>query len=173
MKRFVSSGAGLVLISASVRATGMVPDAPDTKETSDMSIRNTLQSMARSRTFRLLAGTAMALPLACALGSSPGQAEDRNPDFQLDNSLHRRIGAVYVRCRDCFWSDNLLYNSVVEPGQSFAIHIDSRHCHYDVQMRIGYDYERDFTWQDVNLCRVARMQVWYDRSQGMVTATYY
>jgi hypothetical protein len=106
-----------------------------------------------------------AAPLALAAGH-PAQAQGRQ-DFSLVNRTGYQINEIYVGPSSSpNWGRDLLGRNVLPNGRSFDVRFPGGHpeCLWDI--KVVYDDGDQSQFMRVDLCRVSRVSLFWDRQRG-------
>lgn len=109
----------------------------------------------------ILAGAALA-----ALGPARAEAQGRQ-DFSLINRTGYQINEIYVGPSSSpNWGRDLLGRNVLPNGRSFDVRFPGNHpeCLWDI--KVVYDDGDQSEFMRVNLCRVSRVSLFWDRQRG-------
>ena len=116
---------------------------------------------------RMMLLAMLALAALPAVGSAQGQQ-----DFALVNRTGYQIDEVYVSSSsDSNWGRDLLGQNVLQDGQAFNVRFarGMQDCMWDI--RVVYNDGDSSEFRNVNLCRVSRVNLFWDRRGGQTRAT--
>ncbi len=115
---------------------------------------------------RLLAMTAFALTLGTA-----GLVQAAQQDFTLVNRTGYTVSEVYVSGANArSWQEDVLGDDTLDNGQHVNIHFErgARGCIYD--LKVVYSDGDTAQWGRIDLCKVRRISIYYDRKAGTTRA---
>ncbi|MCZ8315447.1 hypothetical protein [Phreatobacter sp.] len=115
----------------------------------------------------LLLAAFAALFLSVA-GEANAQARQ---DFAIVNQTGYTIDEVYVSPTSANnWGDDLMGDNSLENGMTLNVSfpVDTTACRYDI--KVVYDDETPVEFRNVNLCRIARVTLFYNRGSGETRA---
>ena len=113
---------------------------------------------------------------ALALGfafAGPAQAEGRQ-DFDLVNKTGYEISEVYVSpSKSDDWEEDVLGTGTLPDGNHIHIkfHRATQTCDWDLKVVYTVD-ETTAEWEKINLCKVEKITIHYDRKSGVTRATF-
>lgn len=115
--------------------------------------------------FSTLAASAVCLAL------SMGSAVAGDQDFTLVNKTGYEINKVFGResgTRD--WGSDILGRDTLDDGESVLIKFDhdENACKWD--MRVVYSDNDTSTWTGLNLCKISKVTLFWDRRNQRTTA---
>ena len=102
------------------------------------------------------------------------QAQDARQDFKLVNQTGFTISELYVSpSKTDNWEEDVLGDDELENGKSTTIRFNksTRACTYDLKV-VYSDDEDDAIWNNIDLCRIATITLFYDRSTKKTRATF-
>jgi hypothetical protein len=102
------------------------------------------------------------------------QAQDARQDFKLVNQTGFTISELYVSpSKTDNWEEDVLGDDELENGKSTTIRFNknTRTCAYDLKI-VYSDDEDDAIWNNIDLCRVSTVTLYYDRSTKKTRATF-
>lgn len=106
-----------------------------------------------------------ALPLVVAL--APAAEAQGRQDFALVNSTGYQINEIYIGPSSSpNWGRDLLGRNVLQNGQVFNVRFpqQSPECAWDI--KVVYDDGDQSQLMQVNLCRVSRITMFWDRQRN-------
>lgn len=92
-------------------------------------------------------------------------------DFQLTNATGYTIDAVFVSPSDQeSWESDVMGRDVLDDGQAVNITFDrnTSECKFDLQ--VIYTDKEVAIWQDIDLCTVSSVTLYWDRKTGVSRA---
>ncbi len=118
----------------------------------------------------------MRLPLLVAFGASllafAPLAFAADQDFTVVNRTGYQIDDIWVSpASSSHWGRELMgRGNVLDAGDSFDVSFgrETSHCHFD--MKVKYHDDDEATWQDLNLCEISKITLFYDRKAGTTRA---
>jgi hypothetical protein len=106
--------------------------------------------------------------LAVALYSGKADAQ-QNPNFTLVNATGYTIDQVFAsRPRNNSWGDDILGQGQLEDGQYVEITFNTNACRWD--LKVVYDDNDTSVWENVNLCQISKLTLFWDRKAGQTRA---
>jgi hypothetical protein len=118
---------------------------------------------------RALLFAAFAALTLMSAGNARAQSQQ---DFQLVNRTGYTIDEVYVSAASQnSWGDDLMGENSLEDGQVLNVRFPggANECSFDI--KVVYDDEETAEFRGVNLCQVARVTIFYNRSAGTTRFT--
>jgi len=116
--------------------------------------------------FFLLAGCAV-VALLCAM---PAEAGDQ--DFTLVNKTGYDIAQVYASpVKSDTWGEDIMGSDILADGASVKITFahEASACHWD--LKVVYTDKETAVWRSVNLCKVSKITVHWNKDSGETTAS--
>jgi hypothetical protein len=111
---------------------------------------------------------------ACAvvalLCTMPAKAGDQ--DFTLVNKTGYDIAQVYASpVKSDTWGGDIMGSDILANGASVSITFahEASACHWD--LKVVYTDKETAVWQSVNLCKVSKITVHWDKDSGETTET--
>ncbi|HEY9569216.1 MAG TPA: argininosuccinate lyase, partial [Thalassobaculum sp.] len=95
-------------------------------------------------------------------------------DFTLINKTGYALSELYVSPNDEEdWQEDVLGKDILDDGQSVDIAFDrsSKACHWDL-MVVYEDDGSSAVWRKIDLCKVARITIKYNRNTDTSSATF-
>jgi hypothetical protein len=102
-----------------------------------------------------------------ALGAAPAAQAQGRQDFALVNRTGYQINEVYVGPSSSpNWGRDLLGRNVLPNGNVFSVRFPQNHpeCQWDI--KVVYDDGDESQFMRVNLCRVSRVNLYWDRQRN-------
>ncbi len=91
-------------------------------------------------------------------------------DFSINNNTPNQIDNVFVRPSDsgAQWSDDLLgQNDVVSSGDTEQFRITNAYgCEHDIEFYFHGDNNTPHEFDNINLCTIGTMKVWYNTEES-------
>lgn len=118
----------------------------------------------KSSIVRLAMATAAVLFL-----QAPAFAGDQ--DFDVLNKTGYPIKHLYVsEANNNSWDEDVLGRDVLEDGDSFELKFakGERTCKWD--MKVVYDDGEAAVWQGLNLCKISKLTLRWNKNTGVTTA---
>ena len=120
---------------------------------------------------RLLIAAALALPLF-----SPQARADNAQDFTLINTTGFALSEVYISpSKEDHWGDDLLENDdeSMDDGETRTIHFTGFKgvCHFDLKVVYEED-DSDAVWNDVDLCKVSKISLFWNKKTNVTSAVF-
>ncbi len=115
---------------------------------------------------RLFAAAAFALTIGTA-----GLAQAAKQDFTLVNRTGYTVAHVFVSAADSnSWEEDVLGEDTLENGDHVNITFETgeRGCLYD--LKVVYDDGDSSAWGKINLCKIGRIAIYWDRKAGNTRA---
>lgn len=117
---------------------------------------------------RALVLAAFAALFLTVAGEAHAQARQ---DFAIVNQTGYTIDEVYVSASSTTnWGEDLMGDDTFENGQTLNVSfpVDTTACRYDI--KVVYDDQTSVEWRNVNLCRISRVTLFYNRGSGETRA---
>lgn len=94
-------------------------------------------------------------------------------DFVLTNRTGYDIESVFVvPSKQKNWGKDHLGDDVLSNGKSRKISFNkqSTHCIYDISIHwVGYDASHDRAWEQINLCTIRKISLFYNEKTDVTT----
>lgn len=116
-------------------------------------------------------GLAMALGVF-ACGSTVSNAQQAKQDFTLVNQTGYSISHVFVSpSKTDDWEEDVLGRDTLEDGDSWKIGFQraSKSCIWDLKV-IYLDDDSDAIWGGLDLCKISKITIHYDRKKDQTWA---
>jgi hypothetical protein len=116
--------------------------------------------------FRTLTLAALSLLLL-----TPGHAVQAQsaPDFMLVNATGYTIDEVYVsRPNANGWGKDIMGTNALEDGRNVKITFNTDACSWDI--KVVYDDQDETVWSNVNLCKINKLTLYWDKKAGNTRA---
>ena len=108
-----------------------------------------------------------------AFAALPGVAlAQGQQDFALVNRTGYQIDEIYVGASSSSsWGRDLLGNNVLQNGQTFNVRFSSgtQECNWDI--KVVYNDGDVSEFRQVDLCRISRVNLFWDRARNQTRAT--
>jgi hypothetical protein len=117
--------------------------------------------------------TAM-LASAFALSETPAQAQEARQDFILVNRTGYDISEVYVSpSKADDWEEDVLGDDELEDGDQTTIRFKRavRSCLWDLKV-VYSDDDSAVVWHDIDLCKVSKIAISYNRKTDKTSAVF-
>jgi hypothetical protein len=111
------------------------------------------------------------LPAAVALVSSMPVAHASQQDFTLQNKTGYQIDEVYVsQSSSRNWGNDIMGRDALDDGNTVDIsfHAPDDACRWD--MRVKYNDGDEATWNNLNLCNISKVTLFWDRKNEKTRA---
>ena len=113
-------------------------------------------------------------PLAAAaklcLASFAAQAGDQ--DFTLYNNTGYTIDKVFVSAvGKTTWGSDILGTGKLDNGEDVAITFKSSTTACEFDLKVVYDDDDTAVWSDVDLCKLSKIHLHWDKKAGATRAT--
>lgn len=106
---------------------------------------------------------------ACVLFQSPAFAGDQ--DFDIVNKTGYPIKHLYVsEGNSNSWDEDVLGRDVLDDGESFELSFakGEKTCKWD--MKVVYDDDEASVWKNLNLCKISKLTLRWNKNTGVTTA---
>ena len=91
-----------------------------------------------------------------------GSAYAETPDFVLVNSTGYTISEVYVsRPNNNSWGNDVMGQESLDDGASVKITFNTDACSWD--LKVVYDDDDTAVWGNVNLCKIQKLTLYWDK----------
>ena len=110
-----------------------------------------------------------AVAVTCVLFQSPAFAGDQ--DFEVVNKTGYALKHLYVsEGNNNSWDEDVLGRDVLNDGESFELTFGKRErtCKWD--LKVVYDDGESAVWEDLNLCKISKLTLRWNKSTGVTTA---
>ena len=122
---------------------------------------------------------AISAGFACALfalSALPGGAVAQEPkqNFTLVNRTGYDLAELYISPANASdWEDDVLEDDELEEGESRAVafHPSVKTCLWDMKVVYSID-ESEAVWRSIDLCRVSKITLRYDKPTDKTTAVF-
>lgn len=119
---------------------------------------------------RLAFGITAAAALMLSLPAAPAQAQGRQ-DFSLVNRTGYTINELYVGPTSSDqWGSDILGTGTLPNGRTIEIRFPNRSAECMWDLKVVYDDGDETEWRNVNLCRISRISLFWDRGAGTTRA---
>lgn len=116
-----------------------------------------------------------ALAFAAALSSAPAvSAQEARQDFELVNKTGYDISHVYVSpMKSDDWEEDVLGKDVLSDGDAWEIRFSraEKTCKWDLKVVYADDDSAAY-WKGVDLCKVAKITIRYNRKADQTSAEF-
>ena len=102
---------------------------------------------------------------------TPNLAHAGNQDFTLVNRTGYQIDEVYVsRTNASNWGRDVMGRDALDDGNSVDISINApeRACRWD--LKVKYNDGDEAVWNDLNLCNISKVSLFWDRRRQVTRA---
>ena len=109
---------------------------------------------------------------AAALCVSAGLAHAADQDFTLVNKTGYQIDSVYVSdVQDRNWGEDIMGRDSLDNGESVHVRFNkgTDACRWD--LRVKYNDGDEATWNNLNLCNISTVTLFWDRKNQVSRAT--
>lgn len=113
---------------------------------------------------------AAVIAAACVLVQSPAFAGDQ--DFEVVNKTGYPIKHLHVsEANNNSWEEDTLGRDVLNDGESFELKFGKaeKTCKWD--LKVVYDDGDSAVWEDLNLCKISKVTLRWNKSSGKTTAS--
>ncbi|MDQ2104418.1 hypothetical protein [Azospirillum isscasi] len=100
-----------------------------------------------------------------------GIAQAGQQDFTILNKTGYPLKHIYVSESDNEkWDEDVLGRDVLEDGESFDLSFGKaeKTCKWD--MKVIYDDGESAIWQDLNLCKISKLTLRWNKNTGVTSA---
>lgn len=100
-----------------------------------------------------------------------GPAFAADQDFDIVNKTGYPIKHLYVsEANNNSWDEDVLGRDVLNDGESFELKFakGEKTCKWD--MKVVYDDGEAAVWHELNLCRISKLTLRWNKSTGVTTA---
>lgn len=114
---------------------------------------------------------AFAAALAVAV---PAGAQDAKQDFRLVNKTGYELKALYVSpSKSDDWEEDVLGQDTLDDGQVVNIHFSAKTktCKWDLKVTYSDD-DSSAIWHDIDLCKVEKITIKYNRKSDETSASF-
>ena len=114
-------------------------------------------------------GAALALLSFAATSAFAGKQ-----DFELVNKTGYDISHVYVSpTKSNDWEEDVLGKDILEDGDSWDIEFERREniCRWDLKV-VYADDDSSAYWRNIDLCKIERITIRYNRKSDTTSATF-
>jgi hypothetical protein len=102
-----------------------------------------------------------------AFSAAPARAE--SPDFTLVNSTGYTISEVYVsRPNNDDWGKDVMGKNELDDGEGAKITFNTDACRWD--LKVVYDDDDTAVWGNVDLCKIRKLTLFWDKAAGKTRA---
>lgn len=101
-----------------------------------------------------------------------GAALAGQQDFTILNKTGYALKHIYVSESDNQkWDEDVLGRDVLDDGEEFELSFDKaeKTCKWD--MKVIYDDGESAVWQDLNLCKIAKLTLRWNKNTGVTSAS--
>lgn len=110
----------------------------------------------------------------CVFASGASVAADAKQDFELVNKTGYEIKHVYVSpAKSDDWEDDVLGKDTLDDGDTWSIkfHRANKTCFWDLKVVYEVD-SSSAVWTDIDLCKVEKVTIRYNKKSDKTTATF-
>jgi hypothetical protein len=121
----------------------------------------------------LLLATAL-LASAFALPETPARAQDARQDFVLVNRTGYDVSEVYVSpSKTDDWEEDVLGDEELEDGEQTRIRFSraAKSCLWDLKV-VYSDDDSSVVWHDIDLCKISKIAISYNRKTDKTSAVF-
>lgn len=121
----------------------------------------------------VFAAAAFGLGLALS-AAAPVSAEEARQDFDLVNKTGYDISHVYVSpTKSDDWEEDVLGKSVLNDGDEWEIKFEraTKSCKWDLKVVYADDNSAAY-WKGIDLCKVAKITIHYNRKSDTTSAEF-
>lgn len=111
---------------------------------------------------------------ALAAGASVASAQEGKQDFDLVNKTGYDISHVYVSpAKSDDWEEDVLGKDVLSDGDEWEIKFDraSKTCKWDLKVVYADDSSSAY-WRAIDLCKISKITVKYNRKSDTTSADF-
>lgn len=106
------------------------------------------------------------------LAAAPALAAGRQ-NFTLINKTGYTIDQVYVSATSAKdWEEDILGQDVLSNGESVDITFDRGESACKWDLKVVYDDQSESEWGGLNLCKISKVSIHYDRKKDKTWAVY-
>lgn len=120
---------------------------------------------------KTLSVAAFAAALAFA---APAGAQEAKQDFSLVNKTGYELKALYVSpSKSDDWEEDVLGQDTLDDGQAVNIHFNpkTKTCKWDLKVTYSDD-DSSAVWHDIDLCKVEKITIKYNRKNDQTSASF-
>lgn len=102
---------------------------------------------------------------------APGTARAADQDFDIINRTGYQIDSIYVSTtNDRNWGEDVMGKDALADGETVHITFPARTsaCNYD--LKVKYNDGDESTWSNLNLCRISKISLFWDRRANQTRA---
>ena len=110
-----------------------------------------------------------AIAATFALAATPALAADQ--DFSLHNETGYTISSVFVSAANTKdWEEDVMGRDVLDDGESVDITFPRSEgaCKFD--LKVVYDDKEEAIWGGLDLCKISKVEIHYNRKTGETSA---
>jgi hypothetical protein len=119
--------------------------------------------------------TLLVAAFAAALAfAAPAGAQDAKQDFMLMNKTGYELKALYVSpSKSDDWEDDVLGQDTLSDGQAVNVHFSpkTKTCKWDLKVTYSDD-DSNAVWHDIDLCKVEKITIKYNRKSDQTSASF-
>lgn len=108
---------------------------------------------------------------AAALFLMHGAALAGQQDFTIVNKTGYPLKHIYVaESKSDSWDEDVLGRDVLNDGESFELSFDKAEntCKWD--MKVAYDDGETATWENLDLCKISKLTLKWNKNTGVTSA---
>ncbi|HEY0837588.1 MAG TPA: hypothetical protein VGE72_26980 [Azospirillum sp.] len=120
--------------------------------------------------FNHIKAAMVAAALTLAFVQSPAVAGDQ--DFKIVNKTGYTFKNIHVsEANNNSWDEDVLGRDVLENGESLDVSFSkgTKTCIWD--MKVTYDDGETAVWEDLNLCKISKLTLRWNKNTGVTTAS--
>lgn len=94
-------------------------------------------------------------------------------DFTITNETGYALKHIYVsESANEKWDEDILGRDVLEDGEEFELSFDKaeKTCKWD--MKVIYDDGESAVWQNLNLCKISKLTLRWNKNTGVTSAKF-
>jgi hypothetical protein len=104
----------------------------------------------------------------------PAGAQEAKQDFSLVNKTGYELKALYVSpSKSDDWEEDVLGQDTLDDGQAVNIHFNAKTktCKWDLKVTYSDD-DSSAVWHDIDLCKVEKITIKYNRKNDQTSASF-
>jgi hypothetical protein len=104
----------------------------------------------------------------------PAGAQEAKQDFSLVNKTGYELKALYVSpSKSDDWEEDVLGQDTLDDGQAVNIHFNpkTKTCKWDLKVTYSDD-DSSAVWHDIDLCKVEKITIKYNRKNDQTSASF-
>lgn len=113
----------------------------------------------------------MLLALAASFFTAPVRAEGTDNDFTLVNKTGYTLDSIYVSPNDTKeWGDDIMGKDVVKDGEEVKITFHPKADASIYDLKVVYDDKTEVVWQDLELPKINKLTIHWDKATDKTSA---